>query len=48
MVQELSNAADETLNKVTDDRLKKAALDYHEKPIPGKLSINITKPTESQ
>lgn len=28
--------------------LKKAALDYHSQPIPGKLSINISKPTETQ
>lgn len=28
--------------------LKKAALDYHAQPIPGKLSINISKPTETQ
>lgn len=28
--------------------LTKAALDYHELPTPGKLSINITKSTESQ
>ena len=27
---------------------KNAALDYHAFPTPGKLSINITKPTESQ
>lgn len=27
---------------------KQAALDYHAFPTPGKLSINITKPTESQ
>jgi malate dehydrogenase (oxaloacetate-decarboxylating)(NADP+) len=27
---------------------KSAALDYHAFPTPGKLSINITKPTESQ
>lgn len=28
--------------------IKQAALDYHEKPIPGKLCTTITKPTESQ
>ena len=30
------------------ENLKKAALDYHELPTPGKISTNITKPTESQ
>jgi malate dehydrogenase (oxaloacetate-decarboxylating)(NADP+) len=30
------------------DNLKKRALQYHELPNPGKLSTNITKPTESQ
>lgn len=30
------------------DNLKKAALDYHELPKPGKISTNITKPTETQ
>ncbi len=33
------------MNKTT---LKQDALKYHEEPSPGKLSINITKPTESQ
>lgn len=28
--------------------LQQQALDYHEKPSPGKLSVTITKPTESQ
>jgi malic enzyme len=28
--------------------LKKAALDYHANPVPGKLAISITKPTETQ
>ncbi len=28
--------------------LKQAALDYHELPRPGKISTNITKPTETQ
>ena len=32
---------------MTDD-LKQSALEYHEFPKPGKLSINITKKTESQ
>lgn len=27
--------------------LKQAALDYHEKPRPGKISVEITKPTET-
>lgn len=30
------------------DNLKKAALEYHENPRPGKIGINITKPTETQ
>ena len=33
---------------MTSADLKKAALDYHEQPRPGKLSIAISKPTESQ
>lgn len=31
-----------------NEDLKQRALDYHEFPIPGKLSVNITKPTNSQ
>jgi malate dehydrogenase (oxaloacetate-decarboxylating)(NADP+) len=30
------------------ENLKQAALDYHELPCPGKISTNITKPTETQ
>lgn len=30
------------------DNLKQEALDYHEFPTPGKISTNITKPTETQ
>jgi malate dehydrogenase (oxaloacetate-decarboxylating)(NADP+) len=30
------------------ENLKQAALDYHEFPSPGKISTNITKPTETQ
>ncbi len=30
-----------------DDELKKAALDYHALPRPGKLSVELTKPTET-
>ncbi|MBS0290220.1 MAG: malate dehydrogenase [Proteobacteria bacterium] len=30
------------------DELKKAALHYHASPVPGKLSITLTKPTETQ
>ena len=33
---------------MTDDLLKQRALHYHEFPTPGKLSLNLTKPTESQ
>ncbi|WP_086479536.1 malic enzyme-like NAD(P)-binding protein [Oceanospirillum sanctuarii] len=29
------------------DEMKKAALDYHANPIPGKLSVEITKPAET-
>lgn len=28
--------------------LKQSALDYHEFPVPGKLSVQLTKPTDSQ
>ena len=31
-----------------NDVLKKRALDYHEFPIPGKLCVQLTKPTNSQ
>jgi malic enzyme len=31
-----------------NDVLKQCALDYHEFPVPGKLSVHITKPTNSQ
>jgi len=31
---------------MTED-LKKAALDYHANPVPGKISVNISKPTET-
>ncbi len=27
--------------------LKQAALDYHAKPRPGKISVELTKPTET-
>ena len=30
------------------DTLKKAALDYHAFPKPGKLSVEITTPAETQ
>lgn len=33
---------------MTDDLLKQRALHYHAFPKPGKLSVNLTKPTESQ
>lgn len=33
---------------MTDDSLKQRALHYHAFPTPGKLSINVTKPTNSQ
>ena len=33
---------------MTDDTLKKRALHYHEFPIPGKLALSLTKPTNSQ
>ena len=32
---------------MTADSLKDAALDYHEHPRPGKLSVGLTKPTEN-
>ncbi len=31
-----------------NDVLKQCALDYHEFPIPGKLGVHVTKPTNSQ
>ena len=31
-----------------DNSLKQRALDYHEFPTPGKLSVHVTKPTNSQ
>ena len=36
------------ITPATDDDLKQAALDYHALPQPGKLSISLTKPAESQ
>lgn len=33
---------------MTDDLLKQRALHYHAFPTPGKLSVSLTKPTESQ
>jgi malate dehydrogenase (oxaloacetate-decarboxylating)/malate dehydrogenase (oxaloacetate-decarboxylating)(NADP+) len=33
---------------VADDVLNKRALDYHEFPIPGKICVQLTKPTNSQ
>ena len=32
----------------SDEALKKAALDYHRNPRPGKLSITATKPLATQ
>jgi len=34
------------INTMAED-LKQAALEYHEHPVPGKLSVTITKPTET-
>src|SRR5690606_2788851 len=33
--------------KMTTD-FKQAALDYHAKPVPGKISVELTKPAETQ
>ncbi len=33
---------------MTSEELRKAALDYHAKPKPGKISVEITKSTETQ
>ncbi len=33
---------------MSDQPLCQAALEYHEKPTPGKLAVRITKPTETQ
>ncbi|NKB46428.1 MAG: malate dehydrogenase [Legionellales bacterium] len=53
-----ATAKSKTLNKKTinsravllknNEELRQAALDYHEKPKPGKLGIALTKPTASQ
>ena len=48
MVKAFTNAADKALSQASEEVFKQAALDYHEKPRPGKLSIHITKSTESQ
>lgn len=34
--------------KAMSEDLKQAALDYHAEPIPGKISIELTKPAETQ
>lgn len=36
-----------TGQKLMSDEKRQAALDYHAKPIPGKLSVELTKPTET-
>ena len=36
------------MSKQKDDALKEAALQYHELPAPGKLSIRVTKPMATQ
>lgn len=38
----------ERVSTLDDDELKQRALDYHEFPIPGKLCVHVTKPTNSQ
>lgn len=35
-------------SNLDNEVLKQNALDYHEFPIPGKLSVHLTKPTDSQ
>ncbi|MGD8308157.1 MAG: malic enzyme-like NAD(P)-binding protein [Chromatiales bacterium] len=41
----MSDAAD---SQQEDGELNRAALVYHEKPVPGKLAITLTKPAETQ
>lgn len=36
------------LDHLKEDQLKEAALHYHAYPKPGKLSVNLTKPTDTQ
>ncbi|MEE8454409.1 MAG: hypothetical protein V3R90_06575, partial [Limibaculum sp.] len=36
------------MSQQKDDALKEAALQYHEFPTPGKLSIRVTKPMATQ
>ena len=31
-----------------DEAINQAALEYHEKPVPGKISVELTKPTQTQ
>ena len=38
----------QTMSQQKDDALKEAALQYHELPTPGKLSIRVTKPMATQ
>ena len=38
----------ERVNTLDNELLKQRALDYHEFPVPGKLCVQITKPTNSQ
>ena len=36
------------MSKDADANINQAALEYHEKPVPGKISVELTKPTASQ
>jgi malate dehydrogenase (oxaloacetate-decarboxylating)(NADP+) len=36
------------MSKDADANINQAALEYHEKPVPGKISVELTKPTTSQ
>ncbi len=36
------------MSKDADADINQAALEYHEKPVPGKISVELTKPTASQ
>ncbi len=36
------------MSKDADANINQAALEYHEKPVPGKISVELTKPTVSQ
>ncbi|HHH13797.1 MAG TPA: malate dehydrogenase, partial [Thiolapillus brandeum] len=36
------------MSKDFDADINRAALEYHASPVPGKISVTVTKPTDSQ